>query len=178
MEEEIARFLITTSKFEFYLISSDTKLAHTKAKGRLEIVAGINWTELAYRVETKHPFAKFDFEQSPFCIFKEASPQYLVKTESGRLKWDSDDLPIDSWERLLTRSYAQLRNNIAHGNKAHLTAQFTHDRTERFIAAGKALIDFIARQIFSDPGCPSYGSASTLAGSNIQCTPFLAAPLG
>jgi hypothetical protein len=152
MEEEIARLMLKMSKFEFYLVNRDIELARTTAIKGLNVVTGIDWNRLARWVEAKHPFTKFDFAQSRFQAFKETAPQYLVKMESGRLGWDSDDRPIDSWERLLSRSFAQLRNNIAHGNKAQMPAPFTRDRTAQFLEAGDALIDFMAREVFDEPG--------------------------
>lgn len=148
MEDRIAHLMLKMSKFEFYLVNRDVAFATTKAVGKLNVVTGINWSTLAKQLEIKHSFADFDFAQCKFGLFKDTSPQYLAKTESGRLKWDSDDLPINSWERLLVRSYAQLRNNIAYGNKAQLPAPFTHSRTTEFLDAGDALIDFIAQTLF------------------------------
>ncbi|WP_146165120.1 hypothetical protein [Mycoplana dimorpha] len=81
-------------------------------------------------------------------MFKDSAPQFLVKADDGRLKWDSDEAVIDSWDRLFSRSFAQLRNNIAHGNKALMPAAFTHERTEKFLVAGHALMDFVAQAIF------------------------------
>ena len=151
MEEVIARLLMKMSKFEFYLVNRDTELAHTRTANGLEVVTGINWTRLAQQIERAYPFSKFDFGRSSFGVLQETAPQYLVKTANGYLKWDSDDLPITSWDRLLSRSFAQLRNNLAHGNKAQMPAPFTYDRTEKFLAAGDALIDFIAAHVFDAP---------------------------
>lgn len=151
MEEEIARLLMKMAKFEFYLVNSDSDLAHTRKTNRFDVISGINWTKLADKLERKVPFAAFDFEKTALHIFKETAPQYLVRADGGRLKWDSDDVNIDSWERLLSRSYAQLRNNLAHGNKAQMPAPFTYDRTAQLLEAGHALIEFISREAFNDP---------------------------
>ena len=85
-------------------------------------------------------------------IFAETAPQYLVAKRDGVLDWDSDNLPVDSWDRLLSRGFAQFRNNVAHGNKHQMTAPFTHERTGQFLAAAPVLIDFIATQVFDMPG--------------------------
>ncbi len=150
MDEKIARFMLKVSKFEFFLINTDINLARIhKTTGN---VIGLDWARLADVVEAKNPFSEFDFQQTAFSMLKDTTPQYLVITPERRLKWDSDDQPIDSWERLLLRSFAQLRNNIAHGNKAQMPAPFTHDRTTGFLNAGDALIEFIAEHVFHDPG--------------------------
>lgn len=151
LEEQIARFMLRVSKFEFYLVNADRDLARTISVKGLDIIAGINWSRLAQRLESRQPFSQFDFGKSPFGIFKDTAPQYLIKRSDGRLTWDSDDEPIESWERFITRSFAQLRNNVAHGNKGQMTAPFTHDRTEKFLRAGFAFIEFIAEEVFGDP---------------------------
>lgn len=151
MEDRIALFMLKVSKFEFYLINKNTDLAHVRSHNGLEKVEGIDWQRLAATVEGKIPFSEFNFDVCRFGIFRGTVPQYLVKASDGRLKWDSDNDPIDSWERLLTRGFAQLRNNIAHGNKAQLPAPFTHDRTKQFLEGGEVLIDFLASQVFDDP---------------------------
>ncbi|WCK68982.1 hypothetical protein [Agrobacterium tumefaciens] len=149
MEDKIAVFMLRVAKFEFFLMNADLSFAHVETI--TGIVKGLNWTRLAQRVEEAQPFAKFDFDNSPIRLFKETSPQYLVMGPEGRLKWDSDDEVIQSWDRLLNRSFAQLRNNIAHGSKGLLSAPFTHDRTEQFLIAGHVLIDFIAVRVLGYP---------------------------
>ncbi len=146
MEEMISQYMLRMGKFEFFLVSMDIELAHVS--GANQAVMGVNWTRLAQRVENRYPFAQFDFDHPPIRMFKETAPQFLVKSDRGGLKWDSDDAAIDSWDRLFSRSFAQLRNNIAHGNKALMPAAFTHERTEQFIAAGHALMDFVGQAIF------------------------------
>ncbi len=148
IEDKISKFMIKISKFEFFMINENIELAHIQHKDGLQKLAGVRWEKLAALIEQKHRFSVFDFKSSGFVFFKETSPQYLVK-DNGSLKWDSDEVTIDSWSKLLTRSFAQLRNNIAHGNKAHILAPFTRQRTEEFIDAGNALVDFIAKDIFS-----------------------------
>lgn len=152
MEDRISKFMLKVSKFEFYLINRNVSLAKTRLQNGMSRVEGVDWHLLARSVEQIFPFAEFDFSTSGFEVFRETAPQYLVAQGGFHLKWDSDDDPIDSWGRLLGRSFAQLRNNIAHGNKAHLPAPFTQSRTEQFLDGGERLIDFIAVQVFGDPG--------------------------
>ncbi|PBC21281.1 MULTISPECIES: hypothetical protein [unclassified Mesorhizobium] len=149
-EKDIADFMLKASKFEFFLVNRDTSLAHTNAVGGLIVISGVNWTRVAQRVEANFPFHSFDFASSGFEIFAQAAPQYLVIKHDGRLGWDCDDEPIASWDWLLSRSYAQLRNNAAHGNKHQMPAPFTYDRTARFLPAGIALMNFIANRVFSE----------------------------
>ncbi|KSV75983.1 hypothetical protein N185_16175 [Sinorhizobium sp. GW3] len=149
MEDKISEFMLRVAKFEFFLINADIDLAHVEtATG---IIKGLNWTRLAQRVEDKYPFATFDFDNPPIRMLKETAPQYLVKSVEGRLKWDSDDEAIASWDLLLNRSFAQLRNNIAHGNKGLLPAPFTQRRTDRFLIAGHALMEFVAVTVLGYP---------------------------
>ena len=152
MDARIARFMLMVSKFEFFLVNTDLSLAHIRQTNGLRKIEGTNWARVAGLVEERFPFARFDFAPSGFGIFHVTAPQYLVVGDDGVLKWDSDDESIDSWERLLARSFAQLRNNVAHGNKAQLPAPFTCDRTDQFLQAGEMLIDFIASNVFEDPG--------------------------
>ena len=147
MEEEISHYMLRVAKFEFFLMSMDITLAHVN--GASNAITGVNWTRLAQLVEQYHPFAHFDFDHPPIRMFKETAPQVLVKSHHDELKWDSDDVFIDSWERLFTRSFAQLRNNNAHGNKALMPAPFTYERTGQFIAAGHALMNFVGQTIFN-----------------------------
>ncbi|MFD9901284.1 hypothetical protein [Mesorhizobium sp. NPDC059025] len=150
MEDEIANFMLKASKFEFFLVNRANSLALTKEVRGLKVVAGVNWTRLAQLVERDFPFASFNFSKSDFAIFVESVPQYLVLKPEGGLKWDCDNQPVDSWELVLARGYAQLRNNIAHGNKHQISAPFTYDRTAKFMTAGLALMNFIAHKIFSE----------------------------
>ena len=150
MEEEIARFMIRAAKFEFYLVNKDRSLAQTRDVGALRVVAGVNWVMLAHKLQERHPFAMFNFYDTSFGIFVQTVPQFLVKTSDDRLAWDSDDPPIDCWDKLLCRGYSQLRNNIAHGNKEQVPAPFTIERTIQFIRAGDALVDFIAQELFAE----------------------------
>ncbi|MER8479776.1 hypothetical protein [Mesorhizobium sp. M1163] len=129
MEEEIARFMLKASKFEFFVINQSIELALSKEVRTFAAVSGVNWTKLAQRIEEKFPFTSFDFSKSGFEIFAQTAPQYLVIKENNRADWDSDNDSIDSWDRLLSRGYAQLRNNVAHGNKKQKAAPFTYERT-------------------------------------------------
>lgn len=151
MEEEISRFMLATSKFEFFLVNRDLRFAHTIDVRGLRAISGVNWTEIAARIEERFPFATFNFAPSGFLAFKESSPQYLTVRKDGRLKWDSDDIHIDSWDRLLSRSFAQFRNNIAHGNKGQMPAPFTYGRTQEFLRAGHALIKFVSAEVLNEP---------------------------
>lgn len=151
MEEEIARFMLKASKFEFFVVNWDIELAVTRSVREFTVISGINWTKLAQRVEAKFPFKSFDFSKSGFAIFAQTAPQYLVVKEQNRIAWDSDNEPIDSWDRLFSRGYAQLRNNVAHGNKKQQAAPFTYERTAKFLSAGLALMDFIATQVSPEP---------------------------
>ncbi len=143
LDDEIAAFMLIAAKFEFFLVNLDQDFAHLD--GTKGAVTGVNWDRVGQSLEVKHPFNEFDFEASGFHIFRETAPQLLVAKENGGLKWDSDDFEISTWQILLRRGYAQLRNNVAHGNKAQLPAPFTRDRTREFLEAGRCLIHFIAR---------------------------------
>jgi hypothetical protein len=151
VEDEIARFMLRAAKFEFFLANTGIELAQLRPLGHFNIVTGVNWTNVANRVEAKYPFEAFDFKITEFNIFRDTAPQYLVWDVERGFKWDSDNAPIDSWDRLLSRGYAQLRNNIAHGNKFQIPAAFTYERTATFLQAGHALIEFIASNVFSHP---------------------------
>lgn len=148
LDDEIANFMLLASKFEFFLVNLNQAFAHID--GRTRAVTGVNWDRVGQSLEAINPFNEFDFESSAFQIFKETAPQFLVAAESGGMKWDSDEVEVSSWQILLGRGYAQLRNNVAHGNKAQLPAAFTFDRTEEFLKAGHNLIHFVARAHSSD----------------------------
>ncbi|MEI3854975.1 MULTISPECIES: hypothetical protein [unclassified Ensifer] len=147
MESELSQYMTRAAKFEFFLISCDPSLARTD--GDLRKVTGVQWDVVGQRIETMFPFASFDFEHTPFSIFASEPPQFLVVRDDQRLEWDSDTDAVNSWDRLLSRSFAQLRNNIAHGSKRHPPRPFTHGRTPAFLKAGHALIDFIAAYVFN-----------------------------
>nr|WP_321444935.1 hypothetical protein [uncultured Cohaesibacter sp.] len=148
MDEEIAKFILLAAKLEFFLVNLNQGFAHVDGKTR--VVRGVNWDQVGQSLEAKHPFKEYDFEGSGFHLFKETTPQLLVAQDGGGLKWDSDEIEVSSWKVLLGRSYAQLRNNVAHGNKAQLPAPFTQDRTREFLQAGHQLILFIASAHSSD----------------------------
>jgi hypothetical protein len=148
LDEEIADFMLLAAKFEFFLVNLDQAFAHVDNKTR--IVTGVNWDRVGQSLERIHPFNEFDFASSGFQVFKETAPQFLMAKKNGGLKWDSDEVEVSSWQILLRRGYAQLRNNVAHGNKAQLPAPFTHDRTKEFLQAGRTLIFFIAGVHSSD----------------------------
>lgn len=142
LDEEIANFMLTAAKFEFFLVNFDQAFAHVR--GSRKIITGVNWDRVGQSLEGMYPFSEFDFASTGFQIFVESVPQFLVAKEDGGLKWDSDEVEVSSWQVLLRRGYAQLRNNVAHGNKVQLPAPFTKDRTKKFIAAGHHLIHFVA----------------------------------
>lgn len=148
MDEEISRFMLLAAKLEFFLVNLNQDFAHVDEKTRA--VRGVNWGRIGQSLEGKHPFKKFDFAGSGFQLFKETIPQRLVAKDGGGLKWDGDEIEVSSWQVLLGRSYAQLRNNVAHGNKAQIPAPFTRDRTREFLEAGHKLIHFIAGAHSSD----------------------------
>ncbi|WP_308911132.1 hypothetical protein [Pseudokordiimonas caeni] len=148
IEADIASYMLKMAKFEFWLINTDRSLGKICEKENLRVVSGVNWQQLAVRVEAAFPFANFDFDSSQFKIFKETVPQLLTLDQRDSLKWDSADVRIETWETLIQRGFAQLRNNIAHGNKAQMSAPYTYDRTEQFLSAGHALIEFISRRVF------------------------------
>ncbi|WP_245729416.1 hypothetical protein [Salinihabitans flavidus] len=148
MDEEISRFMLLAAKLEFFLVNLTHDFAHVDGKTR--VVSGVNWDRIGRSLECRHPFKEFDFAEAGFQVFKETAPQFLVAKEGGGLKWDSNEIEISSWQVLLGRSYAQLRNNVAHGNKAQLSAPFTHERTRAFLEAGHHLIHFIAGEYSSD----------------------------
>jgi hypothetical protein len=140
--------MLLAAKFEFFLVNLDQRFAKVNRVTRT--ITGVNWDRIGRSLEDKRPFHEFDFAVSGFQIFKETAPQFLVARENGGLKWDSDEVEISSWQLLLTRGYAQLRNNVAHGNKAQLPAPFTQGRTIEFIKAGHSLIHFVAGAYSSD----------------------------
>jgi len=151
LEEQIAHFMLRAAKFEFYLVNRDTGFAQTRRSGTFDVIAGIQWGVIAQQLQVKQPFETFDFTASAFNMFRQTAPQFLVKDQNGRPRWDSDNEPVESWDRLLGRGFAQLRNNIAHGNKAQVPGPFTHSRSLEFIQAGNALIDFVAVTLFDEP---------------------------
>lgn len=148
VEMKITNYLVRCAKFEFYLINKNCSYAKTEDMGPLKKVTGIDWSKLAADLERKYTFAEFDFVQNGFDFLKVNRPQYLV-LNGGGLKWDSDTIDIQSWILLLSKSFAQLRNNIAHGNKSLLPSPFTEKRTEYFIDAGNALMDFIVNDFYN-----------------------------
>ena len=150
MEEKISRFMLAAAKFEFFLVNRDIRLARVANVRGLDVVVGVNWAAIAACIEARFPFVDVDFAQRGFSIFKETAPQYLTVGRGGALKWDSDDIPIDSWDKLLSRSFAQLRNNVAHGNKHQMASPFTYGRTVEFLQAGHTLMDFVAIQVFGE----------------------------
>ncbi|RDD65289.1 hypothetical protein DU478_15390 [Thalassococcus profundi] len=148
LDEEISKFMLLAAKLEFFLVNLTQDFAHVD--GETRVVRGVNWDRIGQSLEGKHPFEEFDFVGSGFQVFKRTTPQLLVAKDGSGLKWDSDEIEVWSWQVLLGRSYAQLRNNVAHGNKAQLSAPFTHDRTREFLEAGHHLIHFIAGEYSSD----------------------------
>ncbi|MGS4991009.1 hypothetical protein ACVDG9_23795 [Roseibium sp. RP-7] len=148
MDRDIARFMIDAAKFEFFVVNLDLRFAHIDPV--TNAVTGVNWELLGQAMEEIFPFDEFDFSNSDFEIFRLTVPQKLVVSELGGLKWDSEEVEVSSWRVLLGRSYAQLRNNVAHGNKAQLPAYFTRERTAEFLIAGRNLIDFIAEALSGD----------------------------
>lgn len=152
IEDKISKFMMKVSKFEFFLINQNIELASIKEDKGFQKLVGINWGKLAVLIEKEHKFSSFDFDNCKFNILKDTSPQFLVKNIEGveKLKWDSDNVIIDSWCKLLSRSFAQFRNNIAHGNKATIPTAFTKGRTQEFINAGDELINFITEKIFKE----------------------------
>jgi hypothetical protein len=148
MDDRIAKFMLLAAKFEFFLINHSYEFAHID--GRTGAVKGVNWDRVGSSLEGARPFSEFAFKESGFDIFKETVPMFLKLTRDSRFRWDSEEIEINSWETLLGRSYAQLRNNVAHGNKAQLAAPFRHKKTEEFLVAGEKLILFIAETFGGD----------------------------
>ncbi|MER9387801.1 hypothetical protein [Mesorhizobium sp. M0435] len=149
MEQDIALLTVRIAKLEFYLLTISSKFAQLDAGGKR--IIGFDWQRVGREIENCVPFATFDFANSGFAILRDTAPQFLTVTNDGNLHWDSDDHPIDSWERLMDRSFAQLRNNLAHGSKHRPAAPFTHGRTVDFLKAGHAIIDFVARSVLRKP---------------------------
>ena len=142
MDGRIASFMLLAAKFEFFLINEKNEFAHIN--GTTGAVNGVNWDRVGNSLEKINPFNEFDFKSSGFEVFKETIPMFLKHDQDGQLKWDSEEIEINSWATLLGRSYAQLRNNVAHGNKAQLAAPFRQGKTEEFLVSGENLIHFIA----------------------------------
>lgn len=109
MEQDIALLMVRIAKLEFYLLTVSSKFAQLDDGGKR--IIGFNWQRLGREIENCVPFATFDFANSGFAILRDTAP---AVTNDGNLHWDSDDHPIDSWERLVGRSFAQLRTN--HGS--------------------------------------------------------------
>lgn len=149
INKKISDYLTRCAKFEYLLICNDISLAKINQGGSFQIVAGVEWSMLAQHLEDKHPFGTFNFNDSSFDYLKSNTPQYLT-VKDDQLKWDSDNKAVDSWILFLTRSFAQLRNNIAHGNKAHLASAHTTDRTKKFIDAGNKFMNFVAKELFNE----------------------------
>lgn len=145
MEQQLSEYMMRFSKFEFFLMRMDPAFVQTNAGQR---VVGVQWEAVASKVEAAFPWATFDFASSGFDIFRKEPPQYLTLRGDGELDWDSDVQPIESWSRLLTRSFAQLRNNIAHGSKGNPPRPFTHGRTPLFLSAGHAMMTFLTEGLF------------------------------
>lgn len=145
MEQQLSEYMMRFSKFEFLLMRMDPAFVQTNAGQR---VVGVQWEAVANKVEAAFPWATFDFASSGFEIFRDEPPQYLTLSSDDTLVWDSDMELIGSWSRLLTRSFAQLRNNIAHGSKGNPPRPFTHGRTPVFLSAGHALMTFLADRLF------------------------------
>ena len=148
LDEKISKFMLKFSKFEFYLITQFLELARTTECPikNCKKIAGLNWERLAKKLEEKNKFSDF-LNNKHFPLLSTNPPQYVVITDKRKLKWDSDEAKIDSWETFLTRSLAQLRNNVAHGNKALENAQFTDGRSEEFIEEASRLTDFIIKTL-------------------------------
>ena len=94
MDKEIAQFMLLAAKLEFFLVNLDQTFAHVH--GATGVVRGVNWERVGESLQSKHPFASFDFAGSGFQIFKDTTPQHLVVKEGGGLKWDSDMIEISS----------------------------------------------------------------------------------
>ncbi|MGE0269576.1 MAG: hypothetical protein AB7S78_14090 [Candidatus Omnitrophota bacterium] len=152
IEQEISDLLLRFAKLEFYLINKNSEFARTESIGKMTKITGFDWQKVAPVIQDKASFQCYDFKNSPFKILKDEPPQFLTITQdcNKKIKWDSDDTPINSWDRFLTRSVAQIRNNIAHGNKAHIPAPFTADRTQKYIAAVNEFFEFLMEDIFDD----------------------------
>lgn len=148
MDNRIASFMLLAAKFEFFLINVSNDFAHID--GTTGAVRGVNWDRVGNALEERNPFDGFDFKGCEFEVFKQTLPMFLKFNQDGRLKWDSEEIEINSWATLLGRSYAQLRNNVAHGNKAQLAAPFRQGKTAEFLAAGENLIHFIANVFGGD----------------------------
>lgn len=148
MEELVSRAMLRISKFEFYLLSRDVGLARLGADRK---VIGIDYEKLAEKIEPIHEFNEFDFENSDFKIFKNEPPQFIVLREDQTLQWYSDCIAVTNWKLFFKHGYVQLRNNLAHGNKNFPAFHFTSGRTEQYLKAADALIDFVSAGILNDP---------------------------
>ena len=142
MDDRIANFMLLAAKFEFFLVNENSDFAHID--GITGAVHGVNWGRVGNSLERTNPFDGFDFKDYGFEVFKQTVPMFLKYDHDGQLKWDSEEIEISSWAALLGRSYAQLRNNVAHGNKSQLAAPFRQGKTEEFLVAGENLIHFVA----------------------------------
>jgi len=152
IEKEISSFMLRFSKFEFYLIDMLPELiiASGCPKCADRKITGLDWNKLAAKLEKKITFACIKSKNMNFHMLIDQHPQYLVITPENKIKWDSDVFPINSWNDLLVKGLAQLRNNIAHGNKNHITAPFTHERTKDFLISANYLLNFIIETLLPD----------------------------
>jgi|GEM_PF-5963767 len=139
LEQKISDYLIRCAKFEYFLIRHNPSFAKTNTDGK---ITGVNWKELAKAIEELHPFSG---AIPDFAILKSDPPGFLV-AESGKIDWKKNPAKIDTWKKLLISSFAQLRNNIAHGSKAH-PAEASPDRALKLIEAGDRLMVFIAQNV-------------------------------
>lgn len=141
MESTISEFMLLAAKFEFFLATHNRNFVHID--GTTHKVIGMNWENVATSLSTAYPFNSFDFASSGFEYLVKTVPQHLIWPPDAAPRWDSEEVDVNSWHILIQKGYAQVRNNVAHGNKALLPAPFTPERTEKFIIAATALIHFV-----------------------------------
>lgn len=70
MEEEISQFILAAAKLEFFLVNHDIRLAHITNVRGIRAVTGVNWSMIAVDVESRFPFASFDFLPKDFSSLK------------------------------------------------------------------------------------------------------------
>ncbi|WP_425073713.1 hypothetical protein [Sagittula sp. S175] len=144
-EEDIAGFMMRASKLEFAIVQRDCQRFARTARGDPTKVVGYDVEPVSEALEAAQPFSVGYANSKVFGFLAEHSPSWLVRVE-GQLGWSARhdfSAAEQSWLQTL-KNYAQLRNNVAHGNKM-LPAAETGDRTEAFLGAARNFQDEVAR---------------------------------
>ncbi len=139
IEQEISDYLTRSTKFEYFLIHHNPSFAKRKSDKK---IIGINWEALADHIERSHSFAT---ATQNFSTLKSQPPGFLV-IRNEQVEWEPNCAIIETWKDFLINSFAQLRNNVAHGSKAH-PSNSAPDRARKLVREGNALMTFIAKDV-------------------------------